>query len=93
MERKPFKEGASTIEARATQLLAHAEWMANSGQDRTAVFWGIFGLRGSYVTLFPTMDDRLALRDLPARRELFALILRTPLPEKADHAGRGQPGS
>jgi len=88
MERQ-FGEEVPTIEARAAQLLAHAEWMTNLVEDRTEAFLGIFGLGGSYVTLFPTMDDRLALRDLPARRELFSILWRMPHPVEAGIATDG----
>ena len=78
MERMPLDEPASTIEARAAQLLVTAERMTTSGHNRKEAFWGIFGVGGAYVTLFPTMEDRLALRELPARKELFSLLRMMP---------------
>jgi hypothetical protein len=65
--------------ARAQQLLEQVEAIAATMPGREAAFHGIFGPGGLYVTALPTLEDRMAFRDVPrAREKLFSLLGHRP---------------
>lgn len=74
MSRHESYRQLASIEARAHQLLAQAQWLVSTSPDRTAILDRLFGTDGIYLTLFPTSADRSVLRSMPARRQLFAVL-------------------
>lgn len=78
MDERRSDGNVASIDARAKEFLAHVERLASTTSSREDAFDIVFGLGGSYVTLFPTMDDRLAFRELPTRRQAFAMLCRLP---------------
>jgi hypothetical protein len=76
MNRSEAHGGSRNIEARASEFIAQAEWLISASLNREDAFELIFGLGGPYMSLFPSIDDRLALRDLPARGHVFKMLSR-----------------
>jgi hypothetical protein len=73
------REHTTSTGYRANQFLQQVEVLTLSAEDRQTAFNGIFGLGGLYVTSFPTMEERLAFRDVRlARSKLFTLLWRVP---------------
>ena len=68
----------ASIESRAREFLSQVEWLTSATPSREDAFQLIFGPGGPYIDLFPTMDDRLALRDCTARGMVFAILSRLP---------------
>ena len=79
MDRWESHGGSNTIEARAAAFIEKAEWLISNAPSREDAYELIFGIGGPYMTLFPSIDDRLALRDLPARGRVFAMVERLPV--------------
>ena len=70
--------GPSTIQARSKEFLTQAKLLTARTSSREDALQLIFGPGVPYLTLFPTTDERLALRDLPARSQVFALLYDLP---------------
>lgn len=67
----------SNIDDRARRFLERVERLAANTGDRETAFNAVFGHRGLYVSAFPTMEDRMAFRDVPlARAKLFTRLWR-----------------
>lgn len=80
-----------SIQARSAEFLTQAKLLTARTSSREDALQLIFGLDGPYRTLFPTIDDRLALRDLPARSQVFVLVCKLPvrqLPSSAHESPR-----
>jgi hypothetical protein len=67
------------IARQARRFLERAEKETAAAGDREAAFETVFGHRRLYVSAFPTMEERMAFRDVPfARAELFKMLWRLP---------------
>lgn len=64
MDERQSDGDLTSIESRAWEFVAHVEWLTSTTPNREDAFDLVFGLSGVYVKLFPTLDDRLALREL-----------------------------
>lgn len=68
----------ASIKSRAREFLAQVEWLTSTTPTREDAVQLIFGPGGPYTDLFPTMDDRLALRECTARELVFEILSRLP---------------
>lgn len=60
---------------RAEQFLELVEQRTVLTDNREAAFTAVFGHRGLYISELPTLDERMAFRDVPlARAKLFSLL-------------------
>ena len=60
---------------RAERFIELAERVTTLTDNREVIFAAIFGHRGLYINEFPTLDERMAFRDVPfAREKLFSLL-------------------
>lgn len=78
MDERQSDGDLASIESRASEFLARVEWLTSTTPNREDAFDLIFGLSGVYVRLFPTLEDRLALRELPARHKVFTILAMLP---------------
>jgi hypothetical protein len=78
MKRGESHTGSCDIEARASEFVVEAEWLISASSNREDAFELVFGLGGPYMSLFPSLDDRLALRELPARGHVIAMLCGLP---------------
>jgi hypothetical protein len=80
---KPPKQGdvhEADFSDRADQFLELVEQLTKITDNREAAFAAVFGYRGLYITELPTLDERMAFRDVPlARAKLFSFLYSRPL--------------
>lgn len=80
---RPHEVASSEFADRAQQFLRHVAQVASIAGDREAAFQAVFGYRGLYLRMFPTLDDRMAFRDLPlARAQVFRLVSGLPAKDR-----------
>lgn len=72
---RPNEVATPELADRAQQFINHVAQVVSIAGDREAAFQAVFGYGGLYLRMFPTLDDRLALRDIPlGRAEAFRLV-------------------
>jgi hypothetical protein len=77
-DRLPGSEAGFAQEAR--RFLERAAQVTDAAPDREAGLEAVFGHRRLYVSAFPTMEERMAFRDVPlARAKLFELLWQLPI--------------